>query len=167
MNIRDPNIEPCGTPHFTLFQEELIPFNSTLCILLRRYDLKQDRHVRIPYHSNLLIKMSWFIVSNAFLRSRKKLMFSFWFRRVISVSWTNASRLLCFVKTELLLYNSLKHSMDEYSRLYMTLSKILLHILKRGIGLKLFLSSLDPSLWSGKTLAFISASEKRLYWMKD
>ena len=40
------------------------------------------------------------------------------------------------------------------------LSKILLHTFKRDIGLKLFLSTLEPSLWSGKNLAFDSASGK-------
>ena len=71
---RGHDVVPCETPHFTLFQDEFIKFNSTLCFLFPRYDLKQNRYVpRIPHNSNINIKMSCFIVSKAFLRSRKKL----------------------------------------------------------------------------------------------
>ena len=44
-NKREPNTDPCGTPHVTVLRLDVTPFACTYCFLLERYDLNHAREV--------------------------------------------------------------------------------------------------------------------------
>ena len=65
-------VEPCGTPVVIVFMVDVAPFSIVLCCLsLRKFLRNTVVLLPNPLLPSLVTSMSWFIVSNAFRKSKK------------------------------------------------------------------------------------------------
>ena len=68
--LKGPKIDPWGTSQESFHGSQIIWFKITLSFLFDKYDLNQRMlSLENPKNSNLLIRISWLIVSNTFWTS--------------------------------------------------------------------------------------------------
>ena len=151
---------PCGTPIFMIFGVEVAFLIRTTCLRLCSYDLSRLCGVLlIPKELSLLSKILWFTVSNALLKSMKIFILCCFLsrllyinsKRFITASWVDLplKKPYCWFESRILFFRY------DINLLLRALSKILLIIGKRDIGLKFVTDKVLPPLWSGITFAVL------------